>query len=191
MSSINIGQSLGNLPDKMDTVVSPRKTTTDDLEPDTLFLLLQNKRRRDIYRLLRRHDGVLSHSELAEFIAAEENGKSVSQLTSKERKRVYVSLYQGHLPMMADAGVIEFERTGGAVKLTDRADQLEKYLNRNSTDQPIQLNFYHGLVLGVTLSLGVASVIPQPNNMITGLFFLGVAIITGMVFFQSDLDLPV
>ncbi|MFB6358651.1 MAG: hypothetical protein ABEJ96_06540, partial [Thiohalorhabdaceae bacterium] len=47
--------------------------------------------------------------DLAEHIASIENDKPEVALSSTERKRVYVALYQCHLPKMDDIGVIDFD----------------------------------------------------------------------------------
>lgn len=99
-----------------------------ELDKDAVFSLLKNQRRRDVLRYLDAHSGEASTGEVAEHVAARENDIPVSQLTSKQRKRVYVALYQCHLPMMADYGVITFNKPRGRIELTPTAAQLEPYL---------------------------------------------------------------
>lgn len=98
------------------------------LDADTTFELLKNHRRREVLRLLRDNGGTLSLGEVAEFVAAKENGIEEVELTSKQRKRVYVALYQCHLPMMDKAGVIDFNQPRGTLTLETVATQLDKYL---------------------------------------------------------------
>jgi hypothetical protein len=42
---------------------------------------------------------------------------------------VYIALYQCHLPKMATAGVVDFDKDRGTVDLRDEAGQLDAYLD--------------------------------------------------------------
>ena len=99
-----------------------------DLPKDTVFMLLKNRRRRDVLRYLKRNGGETTLDQLAEHIAARENDIDESRLSSAQRKRVYIGLYQAHLPKMDDADVIAFDKHRGTIRLRDEADQLVPYL---------------------------------------------------------------
>lgn len=92
---------------------------------DEIFGLLRNRRRRDVLSYLLEADGQISLGEVAETIAARECDKPVSQITSQERKRVYVGLYQGHLPKMDDYGAIEYNQERGVI---DRGPNFELFV---------------------------------------------------------------
>ena len=96
-------------------------------EKDELYDLLSNHRRRYVIHFCKRADGPLTLSDLAEKVAAREQDKTVAELTSAERKRVYTSLQQTHLNRLADAGMIDYD--GDEVELTDEAAQLDVYLD--------------------------------------------------------------
>ena len=85
------------------------------VELDQVFKLLRNRRRRDVFWYLLGTDEEVRLGDLAEAIAARECDKPVSQITSQERKRVYIGLYQGHLPKMDDCGVIEYDQQRGTI----------------------------------------------------------------------------
>jgi len=80
------------------------------------------------------HDrgGSTEPSGVAEHIAARENGTSVQGLTSQERKRVRIALYQCHLPRMDALGVVDFEKDRGTVALREQASQALSYLNADA-----------------------------------------------------------
>lgn len=113
-----------------DQTSAPEASSTDasSLSKDAIFGLLRNSRRRSALRWLAEANGQGTTSDLAEHIAAQENDVSVQAVTSQHRKRVYIALYQGHLPKMADFGVIEFDQSRGTVELTEAADDLWPYL---------------------------------------------------------------
>ena len=97
---------------------------------DEVFHVLQNRRRRDVLRYMQGTTGSVVLSDLAEQVAAWEHDTTVEALSSKERKRVYVALYQAHLPKLDETGVIEYDRDRGRLRRTARADLFDPYLER-------------------------------------------------------------
>lgn len=118
-----------------DPVADPEETE-ETLSKDTIFELLKNQRRRDALGYLEENDGVATLSDMAEFIAAKENGITEQELSSSQRKRVYIGLYQCHLPKMANAGVIDFEKNRGDIEIRPLASQLEPFLDTSDDDAP-------------------------------------------------------
>ena len=98
------------------------------IELDQVFGLLRNRRRRDVLRYLSGTDEQVRIGKLAETIAARECDKPVRQITSQERKRVYIGLYQGHLPKMDDCGVVEYNQQRGIIDRGPNYDVLVGYL---------------------------------------------------------------
>lgn len=100
----------------------------DSLSEDEVFDLLSSPRRRSVLRHLGRDGEPIRLQRLAELIAARENDKTVDRLTDRERKRVYVSLYQTHVPAMVEAGVIEYESESGRIVPTAATTRLRTHL---------------------------------------------------------------
>lgn len=130
------------------------------LSTDDVFEVLYNRRRRDVIRYLREREGSATTSDLAEHIAAKENGIPVQQLSSSQRKRVYVGLYQNHLPMMDDIGVIDYEKNRGTVRLRECATQLEPYLDDTVGTGRRRTTVVGTFVLAGVILLGLAGVLP-------------------------------
>jgi DNA-binding transcriptional ArsR family regulator len=95
---------------------------------DDRFALLKNWRRRAVLAHLDNHGGHSTLSDLAEVLGAKENEVSRRDLSSSARKRVYVGLYQCHLPRLDDVGVVDFDKRSGDVRLRPEADQLLPYV---------------------------------------------------------------
>ncbi|MBX0295775.1 hypothetical protein EGH23_12895 [Halomicroarcula sp. F27] len=110
-------------------------TRVRDLAKDDIFHLLQNRRRRDALRYLEGEDEEVRMRDLAEQVAAWEHDTTVQALTSDERQRVYIALYQSHLPKLDDEGVIEYNQSRGIVERTAVADQLSPYLDADEDDE--------------------------------------------------------
>lgn len=97
-------------------------------ELDQVFHILRNQRRRDVLRFLSNATKQVTVSDLAEHIAARECDKPISQLKSQERKRVYVGLYQGHLPKMDDFDIVSFDSDRGTIEPGPDLGQFEEFL---------------------------------------------------------------
>ncbi|SFR36613.1 DUF7344 domain-containing protein [Halogeometricum limi] len=117
------------------TEQSEQEEMQEMLSKDTVFELLKNQRRRDAIQYLKENEGEAKLGDMAEFIAAKENDIEIAQLSSSQRKRVYIGLYQCHLPKMANSGVIDFEKNRGDITLKPMAEQLEPYLGDSTPAQ--------------------------------------------------------
>lgn len=91
-------------------------------------------------------DGEATTGELAEYIAALENDKPQSELTSQERKRVYVGIYQTHLPKMDDADVVDVDDRG-TVTLGSNAEEVFRFLD--SSEASYEWPKYYGIATGL------------------------------------------
>ncbi|MFC6955387.1 DUF7344 domain-containing protein [Halorubellus litoreus] len=101
----------------------------DEFKKDEMFHLLQNRRRRDVLRYLRETEGAVRMRDVAEQVAAWENDTTVQQLSSDERQRVYIGLYQTHLPSLDDEGVIDYNQDRGYVEPQPLLEELVPYLD--------------------------------------------------------------
>lgn len=142
---------------------------TDDRQNsrDEMFDLLSNHRRRYALHHLQRNDERADLGELSERIAAWENRKELREVTAAERKRVYTSLQQFHLPRMNESGVLEFDDRSGEVELGPAAENLDLYLEVvEGRDVPWSQYYLAltalNLVLLATTHLGVGPVAQLP-----------------------------
>jgi hypothetical protein len=101
-----------------------------DSTKDTIFMILRSSRRRLILHYLEESEGTRTRGELARYVAAAEEGVEMSQVTTTDRKRVYVSLHQTHLPTMDDVGIIDYDKDRGTVELREaNAREFYQYLH--------------------------------------------------------------
>jgi hypothetical protein len=134
---------------------SSASDTSDTLPRDEVFELLSNERRRYTLYHLKQEGQAVDLGSLAEQIAAWETDTPVQSVSSAERKRVYTSLQQFHLPKMDQKGVVDFDRRGGTIELTERAGDLDIYLEIVEGPDIPWSQYYLGLA-GVTVALAVA-----------------------------------
>ena len=129
---LSVGAADG-VPDSGDATDTP-EAAEEESEPialplDQVFEMVKNERRRLALDYLRRQSDETTLGELAEHIAAIENDKPVKAISSQERKRVYVGLYQCHLPKMDDLDVVEFNQDRGLIRLGPNAERLYPYID--------------------------------------------------------------
>lgn len=103
---------------------------------DEIFHLLQNERRRMVLRYLRGTEGTVRMRDIAEQVAAWEHDTTVQELTSTQRQRVYIPLYQSHLSKLDEAGVIDYQKNRGIVERKPLADQVDQYLQIEPEQEP-------------------------------------------------------
>ena len=140
--------------DSDDAVTDPVESTrttdggTPESEPlstDEIFALLSNGRRRHVLQFLSENGGEIKLRELATIIAAEENDLEPVEVNYTQRKRLYTSLYQSHLPRMERSGVVEYDRNSGLVTLGPAAEGFDAYLEVVGKNEFTWSEFYLGL----------------------------------------------
>jgi len=115
----------------------PSENKADTLTKDKIFHILQTQRRRHALRYLKEHDTPVEMRDLAEQVAAWENDTTVQALASDERQRVYIALYQSHLPKLDTEGIIEYNKSRGIVERGELASEFDPYLETSpGSDTP-------------------------------------------------------
>jgi|AntDeeMetagen134_2_1112570.scaffolds.fasta_scaffold01963_3 hypothetical protein len=153
----------------------------EELSLDLIFEVLKNRRRRDVIRYLEEQSERTSLSDLAEHVAALENDTTTQALTSSQRKRVYVGLYQCHLPKMDDMDIVNFNQDRGYVELGANVDQLDPYLDPVTTDDQSWHTYYLGLsglgvgAIAISLAAGLTAALTQVLLGVVVAGYLGLA----------------
>jgi len=128
-----------------------------NISKDELFRILSSGRRRYIIYFLHREGEEMSLGDLATRIAAEENERTIEDVTDAERQRVYISLYQTHLPKLQEADIVEYDDEERLVTLTDEM-QRSGFFWMTEDDSPPWHRYYAILgAFGWLLILGIWS----------------------------------
>ena len=160
--------------EQVSTDVTPNEhAAPPELTPDQAYHLLQNERRRAVLRYLRDVEGTVEMRDVAEQVAAWENDTTVQAISSNERQRVYIPLYQSHLPKLDEEGIINYDQSRGTVTKTELVDQLVQYLEVDDADDDTEPSsrrwdtYYLGvsgagtlLFLGALFDLPLLSLLP-------------------------------
>lgn len=83
-----------------------------------VFEILASSRRRMVLRLLHEkgdREGVWDLGGISTHIAAHEADIRAAAVTDRQRKRVWIALYQQHLPKLHDGGFIHWDQTDNTI----------------------------------------------------------------------------
>lgn len=146
---------------------------------DELFQILSNSRRRHIIYYLSQEGNELSLKELATKIAAVEGDVPESQITSEERQRVYISLYQTHLPKLEEANIVTYDEDQRTVALTeDILDSGFFWMNDADDEQPTSWLRYYLVLSAVSWVLVGGVWLALPPFSLLG--WMGVALVVSL-----------
>jgi hypothetical protein len=118
---------------------------TADLTKSEIFDLLRNQRRRFVLHYLKTHDEAVELGDLATRVAAWEYGVDEAGVTSSQRKRVYTTLQQSHLPKLDEAGIVEFDSDRGIIRPREMLSDLTIYLEIVPGNEFAWHEYYLGL----------------------------------------------
>jgi len=157
-------------------------STTNSLPADAVFELLSNPRRRFIISYLQRHDDPVDIKHLARRIAAMENDVPLDEVTDTQEKRVHVSLYQTHVPKLADAGVLVHDQDRGIVTRSDGIRDVERYIPKRDEGWdrwPVVYTAIAAVGFGVYLAslVGVGALAQVSTELIVTLLFVAFAVV--------------
>jgi hypothetical protein len=102
---------------------------TLSIPKDDAYHILQNGRRRAALRYLLTRDGDLFRmDDLVEAVAVWEADTSAEDVAEEQRQRVYIALYQSHLPKLDAHDVIDYDQSSGLITVRPLAAVLEPLL---------------------------------------------------------------
>lgn len=93
------------------------------LELDHVYQALAHPRRRYLCYALSEQEQ-WSLTELAETIAAWENGIPQDAVTSAQWEKMYLSLYHCHVPRLVEDGVVTFDERSETITSAENTDQV-------------------------------------------------------------------
>lgn len=103
-------------------------SASKDLSKGEIFDVLRNERRRFVLQYLKQREEPVELGELATQVAAWEYDTSCEEVSAEQRKRVYTTLQQTHLPRLAEVDIVHYDSDEGVISATDRATDLAIYL---------------------------------------------------------------
>lgn len=110
-------------------------TEANELTKDEVFDVLSNSRRRRFLYLLYKRGGEADLRDLARDIAAAENDVPPEEVEDQVFKRLYISLYQTHVPKLEDHGLVTYDKDEKHVEMTDRIDEVVRKLDLADSEE--------------------------------------------------------
>lgn len=106
---------------KTDTFPNQGSAKQPSPPPNTVFRLLLDERRRQLLRILRQSVGVYTLTDLVDHLELLED-------TEASGSEIECSLVHVHLPVLEEAGIVQYDTAMGTVKPTEKVRSLEPYL---------------------------------------------------------------
>lgn len=143
-------------------------SSATELSTEAVFETLSSRRRRYTLHYLKQRDAPVTIRDLSEQVAAWENGTDRSDVSAKDRKRVYTALHQTHLPKMHKLGVVVYDRDRGTIELTGSVREFDIYLEVVPATNLPWGQFYLGLGAVLTAVTAVAALGVFPFSLVDG-----------------------
>lgn len=116
-----------------DQAVLDTISSLPDVTQDEVFKLLGCRRRRLVLRYLLTDDEGSSVRDIARYVAAWENDAEPDTVSSSDVHRVYVSLYQYHLPKIGACGLIQCDSDDDRIRPTIHLSGLSRLLTEDGS----------------------------------------------------------
>lgn len=147
-----------------DDIAGSVSSEMTDITADAFFELLSNRRRRYTLHCLEQASGPVELGDLARQVAAWEEDKAVDAVSASERKNVYTSLQQFHLPKLDEKRLVAFDDREGVVELGSAAEEVDIYIEVVERGNVPWSHYYLGLaavhaLLMVAAYVGVVSAV--------------------------------
>lgn len=141
---------------------------TGGISTDDLFFTLSNERRRRVLEYLRERRARVQMRDLVREVAAREHGIEPDALTYDQRKSVYVSLRQTHLPKMNSLGIVRFDADAGTIELVEGVADFDFYYEPVRPDDLSWGTFHVALAGLLALVVAAATVGVFPFGLVPG-----------------------
>ncbi|MFC7212542.1 hypothetical protein ACFQO4_00370 [Saliphagus sp. GCM10025334] len=102
---------------------------SNGLSHDTVFTLLSHRHRRAVLVLLLAQDRELTLRDLRNEIVEREHGTEITELDNEQVKQTLVSLHHVHIPKLAEADIVTYDRERMIVEPTEKLEQIEPFLS--------------------------------------------------------------
>ena len=111
-------------------------TATPDLSLDDAVACLSNERRRYTIEILDNHCEPLSLADVAERVAGRQYDVDRAAVTGKQRKAVYIGLYQAHIGKLSDVDAVAFDEQAKVLSPAENTAVLAEILRQLRTRFP-------------------------------------------------------
>ena len=164
--------------------VSDGATAEDRPSPsdEEMFDALCSARRLYVLRHLRETGGEAPLGALVDAVAAMEYGKPPEEIDRDERRRIYVSLYQTHLPKLGERGLVRWDDEDRITLLVDDYLPVDR---RDGRWERYYLLLSVGWAVVVLLTAGGVGPLAAVDALLVGAGFVGSTFVLSVVHLLS------
>jgi len=180
-----------------------RMNESEKLTKDEIFEVLSSSRRRQILYHLHRRGGTAQLRDLARDTAAAERSDSVTDTDPASGnvdrgagnaesvgedvvKRLYISLYQTHVPKLEEVGLVRYDSDEKTVTLTDSVAQIARVMDEDVTPDERWALYYASLAIA-GLVLALAQLSGLAPSIATLLFAVVLLLLAGYQYYETTL----
>ncbi len=154
----------------------------DSIQREEIFEILSNERRRLALRCIQEtDDDSVGFRDVVDTVAAWQSGTTTDRLDSGNRKAVYTSLRQTHLPKLDEYDVVDFDRQRGTIEVGTEADDVFRYMEYTPEHELFWSRVYLSLALlcGL-LALSIWGGLISFSGVSTAVVTIGIALAFGV-----------
>lgn len=142
---------------------------TQDGAHDRVFELLANPRRQLLLRNLAERGGGAPLRDVSRVIAAQETGTDPEEIDGDAVTRVYISLYQTHVPALQDGGLVEYDDEEKVVTLDEYPDEITEILKNWARRRRRWARYYLyvAYALAGLAAVYVLRIVPLPDGLLS------------------------
>lgn len=151
------------------------------LDKDDVFDILSNARRRQLLFLLYGQGKSVKLSDLAQDIA---DAEGEGDAGADRYKRVYISLYQTHVPKLKEHGIVEYDADTKTVEMTERVRDIVAIFQTPADRRPWWR--YYGVVALISgaVVLGSWAFLSEGGTINVAISFVPVTLLVLVVLFH-------
>jgi hypothetical protein len=155
------------------------ETSQDELPEDVIFDIVSNRRRRFVLRYLHEESNPARLTDIATELAAAETDAAPGEVDKQARKRAYVSLYQTHIPRLAEEKIVEYDEESGEVSLQAPAAEVLEHVDRGQSGDWWPRVYFTLAVVGLGIYLPPLVGLAAEELFLAGMFVpLGVLVVS-------------
>jgi hypothetical protein len=155
------------------------ESAPEKLSEDVIFDIVSNRRRRFVLKHLQNEEDPAQLTDIATALAAAETSTAPEEVDKQARKRAYVSLYQTHIPRLAEEEVVAYDEETGEVSLQAPAEEVLRHVGRGQTDRWWPRVYFALAVVGLSIYLPPLLGVAPDQLFVAGLFVpLGVLVVS-------------
>lgn len=171
---------------------SPTKQSRPNISQENLFTALSSERRRNTIEALTEIGEPTSLSKIVDYVAESELDKPIAEINSDERNRIYVSLYQCHVPHLADTNLLNYNEDTKQISASPQTEFARTFIQvanpletpTEATEDKIEEGTSHNWIpylIGATASAGIVFLLSAFFDQLSSIINTNIALLVVLI----------